>query len=170
MGTVFRRARLADVPAIMMIIDAAVDRMLAEGKQQWNESYPAITHIIDDVNNGSAHVLAEGDRVVAYGAVVLTGEPAYDSITDGDWLTEAESPYVTIHRLAVASDSHGRGLARRFIDIACDLAAERGIGSMRVDTNHDNDRMLRLLAAADFERCGIITYENGQRIAFEKLI
>lgn len=169
MGTIFRQGRIADVPAIMTIIEAAVDRMLAEGKQQWDETYPTVNHIIDDINSGAAHVLLDGDAVVAYGAVVFAGEPAYRDIYEGDWLSDG-TPYVTVHRLAVAPCMQRRGFASRFLDIVCDMAADMGFRSMRVDTNHDNDRMLRLLADNGFERCGIITYEKGQRIAFEKLI
>ncbi|MDE6153991.1 MAG: GNAT family N-acetyltransferase [Muribaculaceae bacterium] len=169
MGIIFRQGVVTDVPAVMEIIDAAVDRMLREGKQQWDESYPAVEHIMEDLRLGTGHVLVDDGHVVAYGAIVLTGEPAYDDIEDGDWLTDG-SQYITVHRLAVAADMHGRGLARRFIDIACDLAAARGIGSMRIDTNYDNGRMLRLLEGCGFERCGIVRYEKGERIAFEKLI
>lgn len=166
----YRNARLVDIPRIMSIINAAVERMLMEGKRQWDENYPSVTHIIEDINHGTARVLLDGDTIAAYGAVVSTGEPAYDNITDGDWLTE-DSPYVTVHRLAVAPDMQGRGMATRFLDITCDVAARQGFRSMRIDTNHDNDRMLSLLHANGFERCGIVSYgPKGDRIAFERLI
>ncbi|MDE6449804.1 MAG: GNAT family N-acetyltransferase [Muribaculaceae bacterium] len=170
MNQSYRNARLTDVPRIMTIINAAVERMLREGKQQWDENYPSVTHIIEDIDRGIARVLLDGDTIAAYGAVVPTGEPAYDNITDGDWLTE-DTPYVTVHRLAVAPDMQGRGLAVRFLDITCDMAARQGFRSMRIDTNHDNYRMLRLLQNNGFERCGIVSYgPKGDRIAFERLI
>lgn len=72
--------------------------------------------------------------------------------------------------MAVAEWSLGRGFARMFLSAVENFAADRGVGSFRIDTNHDNAEMLRLLDRCGFEQCGIIHYQKGERIAFEKLI
>lgn len=164
---IFRKAQLQDVPAIARIFDDAVARMLAEGKQQWNENYPTEVHALADMNRHDGYVLELNGRVVAYGAVIFTGEPAYNNLR-GEWLTAG--PYVVVHRMAVSQDAQRQGIAKRFIAAVENIAAQRGVGSFRVDTNFDNERMLRLLESLGFEYCGEITYENGDRMAFEKLI
>ena len=103
--------------------------------------------------------------VIAYGAVVFDGEPAYGAI-DGAWLTGGD--YVVLHRLAVADGEKGRGVAAEFMRRTEALARERGVGSFRVDTNFDNRYMLRMLERLGFAYCGKIVYGSGERLAFEK--
>lgn len=102
-----------------------------------------------------------------YGAVVFDGEPAYAEI-DGTWLDQA--PYVVLHRLAVAQEVKGQGIATEFMRRTMTLARERGTGSFRIDTNFDNRCMLRLLAKFGFVRCGEIHYAGDPRIAFQKIL
>ncbi|MDE6093696.1 MAG: GNAT family N-acetyltransferase, partial [Muribaculaceae bacterium] len=111
---VFRLATLDDLPQIMPIMEAAVARMLREGKQQWDETCPALPHIMDDVMAGQGYVLEECGKVMAYGAVVYTGEPAYDDL-DGEWLSDGT--YVVVHRLAVLQESQGSGVATLFFNM-----------------------------------------------------
>ena len=158
---------MTDLPEIMRIIDDAVGRMLAEGKCQWNENYPRDEHIIADICRGVGYVLDDGGRVIAYGAVVFTGEPAYGHL-EGDWLTDGE--YVVVHRLAVDMSAQSRGVGRRFLTAVEHLASQKGTGSFRIDTNFDNNRMLALLARCGFEFTGLVHYATGERRAFEKLI
>ena len=164
----FRKASAADIPRIMEIIGEAKSQMAREGKNQWTEAYPARADIETDVRNGSARVmLAASGRIVAYGAIVLTGEPAYNDI-QGKWLSLR--PYAVLHRLAVAEETKGHGAGLLFVREAERIAAGAGMGSFKIDTNHDNSRMLRLLEKAGFTFCGTIHYPQGSRMAFEKLL
>lgn len=167
MKYIFRRAEVTDLPVIEKILKDAVARMLAEGKQQWNESYPNAVHVLADIARDVAFVLEAGGEVVAYGAVVLDGEPAYDDL-EGEWLSDLE--YVVVHRIAVSQKAQGNGVGARFMKAVEFYAAEKGIGSFRIDTNFDNFAMLRLIEKCGFEYCGEVKYERGSRKAFEKLI
>ena len=104
--------------------------------------------------------------MIAYGAVVFDGEPAYEALEGGQWLSEG--PYVVVHRLAVADEALGESVGTRFLQEVERMARQRGIGSFRVDTNFDNHRMLRILAREGFTRCGTVRYRSGEREAFEK--
>lgn len=112
----------------------------------------------------AAAAQAQGN-VVAYGAVVFDGEPAYDAI-EGAWLTDGE--YVVLHRMAVADGEKARGVATEFMRRVEAMAHGRGTGSMRVDTNFDNRYMLRMLGRLGFVYCGKVRYRSGERLAFEK--
>lgn len=81
---IFRKANAADLPQIMRIINDAVDRMLNEGKCQWSRSYPAPENILADIQGDCAYVLSDGAEVLAYGAVIYTGEAAYNEL-EGEW-------------------------------------------------------------------------------------
>ena len=101
---IFRQAQSCETDRIMQIIRQAQARMHAAGSRQWQDGYPAPGHISADIGRNRGYVLCkpgvEGPlSVIAYGAVVFDGEPAYDAI-DGQWLTD--EPYVLVHRIAVA--------------------------------------------------------------------
>lgn len=103
---------------------------------------------------------------MAYGAVSHGPEPAYEKI-EGDWLSDI--PYVVVHRLAVDPSRRGQGYGRIFLESVETFAAGNGIGSFRIDTNHDNTEMLSILSRLGFEYCGLI-HDHGERMAYEKLI
>lgn len=182
----YRKAEPADAERIMEIIRQAQAQMRALGSLQWLDGYPARTDIDNDIARGYGYVFEKSDAaenpaaaetpqkydkgtvpggVIAYGAAVFDGEPAYGAI-DGAWLTGGD--YVVLHRLAVADGEKGRGVAAEFMRRTEALARGRGVGSFRVDTNFDNRYMLRMLERLRFAYCGKIVYGSGERLAFEK--
>ena len=165
--TTFRQAAENDIDGIMTIIRQAVSQMLREGKHQWDDTYPQRCHIADDIARGCGYVMTCGGRLAAYGAVVFSGEPAYNSIR-GQWLSDGR--YVVLHRLAVADGMKGQGVAERFMAEVEKMAAERGVHSFKVDTNHDNTRMQKVLNKLGFTYCGTVSYEKGDRMAYEKML
>lgn len=156
-----------DVPAIMTLVEAAVRRLAAMGVDQWQDGYPNRGRIEQDVAEGIGYVIEEADRVVAYGAVIFTGEDAYRAI-EGQWLTEGEN-YVVMHRMCVAEEVVGQGFGRRFMEAAEQLSRGR-VRSFRVDTHADNRVMQSLLPRFGFTRCGTIHINGRPFEAFEKII
>ena len=163
----FRKASAQDIDRIIEIIEEAKQQMYREGKDQWNETYPTREHIAADVKDGTGYAMLCDGRIGAYGSVVFTGEPAY-KVIKGKWLSE--QPYVVLHRLAVTENVKGHGIGRIFMHEVERLALSVGVHSFKVDTNHDNDRMLHLLDKEGFTYCGDITYQGGYRMAYEKLM
>ena len=156
---IFRQAQSCETDRIMQIIRQAQARMHAAGSRQWQDGYPAPGHISADIGRNRGYVLCkpgvEGPlSVIAYGAVVFDGEPAYDAI-DGQWLTD---------------EQRGRGVAAEFLHRVETLAQERGVKAFRIDTNFDNQTMLRLLERTGFTYCGKVVYRSGERLAYEKRI
>ena len=164
---IFRPAMPEDVPAIMTLVEAAVRRLGAMGVDQWQDGYPNRGRIDQDVAEGIGYVIEGADRVVAYGAVILTGEEAYRAI-DGGWLTEEEN-YVVVHRMCVADAVVGQGFGRRFMEAVEQLSRGR-VRSFRVDTHADNRVMQSLLPRLGFTRCGTIRIDGRPFEAFEKII
>ena len=158
-----RKAAAEEVPAIWEIILQAKAQMYREGKHQWDENYPTVPIFVPD----NCRTQPEPD-IIAYGAVVFDGEPAYDGLRDGKWLSG--QPYVVLHRLAVADSWKRQGMAVRYMQAVCDLAISRGIRSFKVDTNYDNFYMQRVFSRLGFTYCGRIRYEAGERMAYEKLL
>lgn len=161
----FRRATAADVGAAWAIVRAARDGMLRAGQRQWTAAYPARADVEADVRAGRACVAESGGRVVAYGAVALGGEPAYDGL-EGQWGTEGS--YVVVHRLCVAPWARRSGWALRFLHEAEAFGRRAGAMALRIDTNFDNAPMLALLRRAGYAFRGKVRYGRGERLAFDK--
>ncbi len=98
----FRKAVYSDVDEIVEIVKGGQERLRAQGIDQWQRGYPNRGSIEADVAAEVGMVLCDGGRVAAYAAVIFTGEPAYEAISGGGWLTDG--PYAVVHRLCVAAD------------------------------------------------------------------
>lgn len=162
----FRKATNGDADRIWEIIQQAQVQMRRLNSKQWQNGYPAPANIASDIEQGYGYVLSCEGRVIAYGAVIFDGEPAYEKL-DGKWLSDA--PYVMVHRLAVADEAKQRGIAIEFMHRVEELSRSKGIKSFRVDTNFDNYYMLKVLAKLGFVYCGEVVYRDPRQ-AFEKLL
>lgn len=163
----FRKACPTDIIHIWNIILEAKAEMERENRSQWDEYYPLISTIENDIEKEFGYVLHHDGKVVAYGAISFEGESAYKSI-DGTWLSD--NPYIVLHRLAVADEFKGIGIAKVFFKQAENLAIGQGVHSFKVDTNFDNKRMLKILNKLGFKHCGVVKYPKGNRLAFEKIL
>lgn len=164
----FRPVPAEDAAQAMGIIRDAQAMMKAEGRDQWQNGYPALSDILEDIKAGNAYGLYYGRDLVCYGAVIFGGEPTY-KVIEGEWLGSCS--YVAVHRLAVSRTCLRKGLASAYLRETLELASSRGTGSCRIDTNHDNSYMLKLLEKEGFVHCGTITLaDGGKRLAFEKLL
>ena len=76
----FRKAETTDIERIWQIIGQAKAQMQRLGSQQWDENYPAIEHIRQDIQDGNGYVVCREGRVVAYGVISFDGEPVYKGI------------------------------------------------------------------------------------------
>ena len=137
---IFRKAEETDIERIWQIIGQAKAQMQRLGSQQWDENYPAIEHIRQDIQDGNGYVICREDRVVAYGVISFDGEPVYKDI-EGKWSNDL--PYVIVHRLAIADEMKRQGMAKQFMLQAEEVSRKKGVYNFRVDTKYDNAYMLR---------------------------
>ena len=163
-----RGATANDVSEILAIVSGAQHRLAAAGIDQWQNGYPNREVIENDIRSSVARVVCLAGRVVAYGAVVYTGERAYENLQGGRWLT-AGCGYATVHRLCVSEGVVGRGVGRGFMEFVESEALRQGVASVRVDTHPDNGTMQHLLSALGYIYCGEVCYESP-RLAYEKLV
>lgn len=162
----FRKAGCRQTGEIADILSGGSARLRVQGVDQWQRGYPNRATVEADVAAGVGMVLCEGEAVAAYGAVIFTGEPAYDDISGGVWLSDG--PYAVIHRLCVAEPFLGRGCGAEFMRRAEEFVRGR-VASLRIDTHPDNVIMQRLVRRAGFTYCGDVVIES-RRLAFEKLL
>lgn len=162
----FRKASRAEIGRITDILAGGIARLRRQGIDQWQRGYPDRAAVEADVAAGAGMVLCEEGEIAAYGAVVFTGEAAYDAITGGWWLTRG--PYAVVHRLCVAENFLRRGCGAEFMRRVEKLARGR-VASIRIDTHPDNAIMQSLVCRMGFAYCGDVVYES-RRLAYEKIL
>ena len=163
----FREARLDELPQVWEIIQHAIARRKAEGSDQWQDGYPNPEVLRNDIGSGAGFVLAEGETILGYCAVMINDEPAYATI-DGKWLSDGDS--VVFHRIAVAPGHTGKGLAKQLLGHIETFARDHHIYSIKADTNYDNAAMLRIFESMGYVYCGEVYLRGSARKAYEKLL
>ena len=166
-----RKSRLADIPNIMEIFDEARASIKALDIDQWQNGYPHSEVVAHDIDLGYSRAVELHGEIVATFAVIDDGEPTYDRIYNGDWLTGDSESYIAIHRVAILISCRGQGIAGKIIEYAADTARGLSKGSIRIDTHRGNVVMRKMLEKNGFSHCGTIYLADGdERVAYERLI
>lgn len=165
----FRQAKISDLDQIVEIIELSKKYLKETKVDQWQDGYPSKEDLRRDIESGNSYVLTNKDEIVATTVISLEGESTYNSIFNGEWITNDE--YIVMHRVAVHDKYKGKGIFKELIKGAESLALNKGISSIKIDTHRDNISMQRAVVKNNFKRCGIIYLEDGsERIAFEKVL
>ena len=148
-----------EVNAVMKVIEDAKKTLAKAGSDQWQNDYPNTDIIIDDIISGQAYVALEEGEVIAYAAVTRSPESAYDAIYEGKW-QGGETEYLVFHRIAVAADVQGQGVAQTFL--------EGLIEGFRSDTHAENKIMQHIFEKLGFQQVGKVPVD-GERLAYQKI-
>lgn len=162
-----KKANVSDVPAIWNILQQAIEQRRLEGSEQWQQGYPNEQTVRDDITRGYGYVLIDEKNIVAYAAIMFDEEPAYADI-QGKWLTDGD--HAVVHRVATANAVKGKGVARLLFQMVEELCLQRGVFSIKVDTNFDNAPMLKILDKLHYTYCGEIFFSGASRRAYEKVL
>jgi len=154
------------------ITDEAKAQLKGLGLDQWQKGYPSREVWENDIQQQCTWVAVESNRVLGVFAFQTAPEPSYNEI-DGAWLTDG--PYASLHRVCVADDSKGCGVAGAMFAHGFALARAHGLPSMRIDTHPGNLPMQSALKKAGFTFCGNIILKDcveagDPRIAYEYLL
>lgn len=166
----FEKTKTHELDEVSQIVLEARDRIGRLGIDQWQERYPTREIIAEDIRLGRSYVARDDDgSLCGVFAVIDDGEPTYDKIYDGAWLTDGE--YLAVHRVAVSPQKLRRGVAGSAMRFVEQMAAERGRASVRIDTHQGNIPMRGMLERNGYVHCGSIYLESGEhRVAYEKRI
>lgn len=154
------------------ITDQAKRQLRGLGISQWQKGYPSRAVWEQDVEEGCTYLALDQGVVAGIFAFKTDPDSSYEDI-DGAWLTDGS--YASLHRVCVADESKGKGVAGALFTHAFKLTRERRLPSVRIDTHPGNLPMRRAMEKAGFEPCGEIRLADGPeagdlRIAFEKVL
>jgi ribosomal protein S18 acetylase RimI-like enzyme len=128
-----RPALITDIPAIMQLIKKVVPVMQMAGNYQWDNNYPNPQVFDNDIAHQQLWVADVNGAIAGVAALTMDQDAEYAHV--GWDITE---PAIVTHRLAVDPDFRGMGIAQALLAQAEQLAAERGITALRIDTNSNN--------------------------------
>ena len=168
--TEIRKTTPADIDILMPIFNEARATIAALGIDQWQNGYPNRDVIFADVEKAQSFSVLSDSEIIGTFALICGGEPTYDKIIDGKWLTgDGKDHYFAIHRVAISVKSRGKGISTAIIDYCTDKARNSGKESLRIDTHSGNVVMRKMLEKHGFVHCGTIYLENGDpRDAYHK--
>ena len=157
-----RKADIKDTEKIEKVYAAARQFMADNGNAtQWGPTYPEISIIKKDIQDGVLYVIEGDGEIHGVFAFIIGEDPTYKVIKNGSWMSDA--PYGTIHRLA--SDG-----AVNNIMVNTVAFCRSKINHLRIDTHKNNKVMQHLIKKCGFTECGIIyTVDTTERLAYEIL-
>ena len=158
------RIRLAireDLPALMALMRRVVPLMRAMGNLQWDENYPSEAVFQRDIDQRQLWLADVETSIAGVAAVTTDQEPDYAQV---GW--DINEPAVVVHRLAVEPEFRGTGIARALMQKAEEVAAERGIPVLRVDTNTQNEATQRLFPKLGYRLAGEISLQIRPGLRF----
>lgn len=165
----FRKSKKQDIEKIISVIKKAQDYLKEQGIDQWQNGYPNKEIIEKDIDDESSYILIDGEKVIGTTVLSFDGEETYNSIYEGEWLTNGD--YAVIHRIAVDRDLKRRGLGSKVLKEAEKECENKKVKSIKIDTHRKNKAMQGLLNKNGFKYCGVIYLNDGnERIAFEKVL
>lgn len=159
-------ANQTQLDEILAIYEDARQFMRENGNpDQWSDKHPTPKAVISDIENRKLRTVEDDDgSILGVFFFDVTNDSTYDYIFDGNWLNDEE--YGVIHRIAVAREAHGKGVARFCFEYASTLCS-----NIRIDTHEKNTPMQNALLKFGFVRCGkIYVRDHEERIAFQKIV
>ena len=138
-----------------------------QGFVQWTEAYPNRDTIEADIEKKKGYVIKAQQEILGYMCIDFDGEPAYDDIK-GAWRSDA--PYAVVHRMAFSKKARGKGIADIAFGLIDELCINKGVKYIRVDTDFPNKRMQHILKKNGYVYCGTIVFQNGDKLAYDKLL
>ncbi len=156
-----RLATENDLPALMALVARVVSMMLAAGNAQWDGHYPNERLFQRDIELAQLWVAEIDGSIAGIAAITTDPEPEYAHAG-----LDIDEPAVVVHRLAVDLPFRGTGAASALMQKAEQIAVERGIAVLRVDTNTRNEATQRLFPKLGYRLAGEISLQVRPKLRF----
>lgn len=149
-----------------LIIKGVIDKMTDEMIYQWDEIYPGLEVLEQDIMNGEAYGLFSLNELKGFVVLNEKYSPEYDSL---DWATVGGKSLI-IHRLSVKSSCQRQGIATKLMNFSEKYAKENGYSSIKLDAFSDNKTALNLYEKRGYHKVGTVTFRKGVFNCYEKVL
>jgi GNAT superfamily N-acetyltransferase len=135
----------------MELIADVVPGMNATGNFQWDNTYPNVAVFEKDISLGQLWVAEIEGAIVGLAAITTDQEPEYVNV---GW--DINEKAIVTHRLAVSPFYRGKGIGAALLQQAEQVAIDRGITVLRIDTNTANQATQNLFPKLGYQYSGEI--------------
>lgn len=160
----FRKAKIEDLPQILLLYKAVVENMIASGINQWSDEYPNKDVLSADITKNELIVALLNDKIVS---AFVMNEFADEDYYKADW-QYPDLRWCVVHRLCVSPECHRQGIATAVMQYVEDTAKVQGYGSIHLDTFSGNPKALSLYHKLGFTDVGEAYWVRGRFIIMEK--
>ena len=164
-----RKAKLNDLRKIKKLTEACAKALQQQNISQWNEHYPSLEKLQNDIEKEELYVLEEENMIIAIIVLTPNMDEVYRNI---DWLSKTDNN-LYVHRLATSPEFWGKGYARTMMDFAEEFAKNKNFTSIRLDTFSKNTRNQKFYKARGYTKLGDVYFPHKNEYPFhcyEKLL
>ncbi|WP_339650106.1 GNAT family N-acetyltransferase [uncultured Salegentibacter sp.] len=164
-----RKANLNDLREIKKLTEACAKALQQQNIFQWNEHYPSLEKLKNDIEKQELYVFEKENRIIAIIVLTPNMDEVYHNI---NWLSKTGNN-LYVHRLATHPEFWGKGYARKMMDFAEEFAKNKNFTSIRLDTFSKNIRNQKFYEARGYTKLGDVYFPHKNEHPFhcyEKLL
>lgn len=150
-----RLAFMTDLDAIMRIVKETIELMHLEDNPQWDESYPARSDFLSDIEDGNLYVYVLHDEIAGF-ACINCDEPS--EYLDLPWSCKKRA--TVIHRMAIQKDQRRNGIGIAFFQFAEEIAIKNNTYYLKTDTYGNNEKMNALMKKQGYKFKGHMHFKG----------
>ena len=157
-----RQAYQDEVLKAKKLTEACAVGMQQLGIFQWNEHYPSLEKLQQDIDQKELYVLEENYQILG---IIVLSEIMDEEYINVSWLTPSEKN-LYIHRLATHPKSWGKGYGQKLMDFAEEFARKLDFNSIRLDTFSLNKRNQKFYEARGYQKLEDIYFPKQSAAPF----
>jgi len=163
-----RKAKISDLGNIMIMYKSCVKGMIANDIDQWDDTYPDIETINQDLEKQSYYVVEEKGEIIGGINIDQNQDKTY---LDIDWEDKSNS-FLVVHRLGVKEEFWNKKIGKDLMLFTEKLVIEKGLKSIRLDTYSGNPKAMEFYRRLGYRELGSINLKpnKNEYYCFEKII
>ena len=165
---IIRKVNKTDLDNIMLMYKSCVKGMLANDIDQWDDTYPDIETINQDLEKQSYYISEEKGEII--GGINIDQNQDFTYL-DINWEDKTNS-FLVVHRLGVKEEFWNKKIGKDLMIFTEKLVIERGLKSIRLDTYSGNPKAMEFYRRLGYRELGSINLKpnKNEYYCFEKII
>lgn len=162
----YSKATKEQTKEVFSVFSAAINHMEQQGIHQWDEIYPDLPTITEDITKNQMYIGKIDEKI----AVCFVLSEEYDEeYKNGKWQWP-DSKFCVIHRLCVNPRFQNQGFATKTMEYIEKVCKEAGYDSIRLDCFTQNPYSRKLYEKAGYSVVGYADWRKGRFELREKYI
>ena len=163
-----RKAEITDLENIMHMYKSCIQGMTKNDIYQWDESYPNIEIIKEDIKSKTYYVAEINKTIVGGINIDQNQDKTYSNI---NWRDTSNS-FLVVHRLAVREDFWKKKIGKNLMLFTEKLIVKNNLRSIRLDTYSGNPHAMKFYKKLSYKKLGAINLKanKNEYYCFEKII